>query len=41
MDTVHMPVGVKKIHPFLAAVPAGGAVKVGIGARIRLIDKVN
>jgi len=31
-DTLHMPVGVDKIHPFLAAVAAGWAVKEAVGS---------
>ena len=40
-DTVHMPVGVDKIHPFLAAVTAGRAVKEVIGAGIGLVKECN
>ena len=34
-----MPVGVDKIHPFLAAVAAGWAVKEIIGTRKSLVKK--
>lgn len=39
--TVHMPVGVDKIHPFLGAVTAGRTVKEVIGSGIGLIQKGN
>src|SRR5699024_3521325 len=39
--TVHMPVGVDKIHPFLGAITAGRAVKEVIGSGIGLIQKGN
>ena len=38
---VHMPVGIDKVPPFLAAVTAGRAVKEVIGAGIGLIQKGN
>lgn len=39
--TVHMPVGVDKVHLFLGAVTAGRAVKEVIGTGIGLIQKGN
>ena len=39
--TVHMPVGVDKIHPFLGAVTASRTVKEVIGSGIGLIQKGN
>ena len=36
-----MPVGMDKIHPFLAAVAAGRTVKEIIGSRISLVKKGN
>ena len=36
-----MPVGVNKIHPFLAAVAAGGTVKEVVRARVRLVEQCN
>lgn len=39
--TVHMPVGVDKIHSFLGAVTAGRTVKEVIGSGIGLIQKGN
>ena len=36
-----MPVGADKIHPLLAAVAAGGAVKEVVGARKGLVEKRN
>ncbi len=38
-DAVHMPVGVDKIYPFLAAVTAGRTVKEIIGSRECLVKK--
>ena len=40
-DTVHMPVGVDKVHPLLAAVTASGAVEEVVGSRKGLIKKRN
>lgn len=34
-----MPVGIHKIHPFLAAVFTDRTVKVGVGTWISLIDQ--
>ena len=39
--TVHMPVGIDKVHPFLSAVTAGRTVKEVIGTGIGLIQKGN
>lgn len=39
--TVHMSVDMDKIHPFLAAVTACGAVKEVICARIGLVEQSN
>ena len=38
-DAVHMPVGVNKIDPLLAAVAAGGAVEETVGSREGLVKK--
>ena len=38
-DAVHMPVGVDKIDPLLAAVAAGGAVEETVGSRKGLVKK--
>ena len=38
-DAVHMPVGVDKIDPLLAAVAAGGAVEEIVGSREGLVKK--
>ena len=40
-DTIHVPVGIEEIHPFLAAVLTGRAVKVGVGTRIGQIDETD
>lgn len=34
-----MPVGIQEIHPFLAFILTGGAVKVGVGSRIGLVNE--
>ena len=36
-----MPVSIKEIHPFLAAVLTGGAVEVGVSSRLGQIDQTD
>lgn len=36
-----MPVGIQEIHPFLASILTGGAVKVGVGSRIGLVNEAD
>ena len=36
-----MPVGIKEIHPFLAAVVTGRAVKIGVGTGIGLVNEAD
>ena len=40
-DTIHVPVGIEGIHPFLAAVLTDRAVKVSVGTRIGQIDETD
>ena len=40
-DTVHMPVGVEKVHPLLAAVTASRAFEEVVGSRKGLVKKRN
>ena len=40
-DTIHVPIGIDEIDPFLRAIASGWTIKEGIGARKCLVKKAD